>query len=347
MPTSRRLPASYNISTYDSGGGRDYSSLALWEAATDNDLVAAAKGEVLDCYRGAHEDGHGLALSGATTSRDYFRVIRAAPGEGHRGMPVSDGSCVAFHSSTFTQYMLYLGEDYAALHDLVLSADPTADNQTYIIRMGYTGCAVAGCLLYDSVNHGLGSINGIIAWLASDGAGFVVNTLVHNMDRDGIDTWTGTLHVTNCTVTGNGRYGMYGSFGQGVAKNVCVSGNTADDWYGDWSPVTSTAEGASPTYQDPAADDFRLSGADTTCRDLATDLSADPLYPFDDDVTGATREPPWDIGFHEVLFVPDIFAGWLSVTMTARLPGMSIQARAAALAISARAPAITFRLNDD
>ncbi len=345
---SRRLPKAYNTSTYDSAGGKDYSSLALWEAATDNDLVAAAAGEVLECYRGAHDDPSGLSISGAVTSGDYFRVIRPAPGHGHAGIPVSDGSCVEFHNSDFSQYMFLLGEEHAALHDLVLKGTPTTDNQTYVVRLGATETAVIGCLIHDSSNHGASYINGIIAWLAdADSRCHVVNTLITGMDRDGVDTWIGEVRLLNCTIADNGRYGVAQMFGAGVAKNCAVTGNAVQDYNGTWAITTCTPEGASPAYTDPAGDNYLLLGSDTICLDRGTDLSADPVYPFDDDILGSTRAAPWDIGFNELLFIPDIFSGRLAVSVSANSPGIAFDARAPKCTFSGRVPGITFTLNDD
>ncbi len=347
MPSSRRLPAAYNTSSYDSAGGRDYSTLALWEAATDNDLVAAGAGEVLECYRGAHDDAADLAIAGAVTNQDFFRVIRPAPGHGHQGIPLSDGSCVEFHGSLLSQYKFLVGENFSQLHDLVIRADPATDSQAYLVRMGATETGLVGCLLYDSVNNGSSSINGVIAWLDAAGTCYIVNCLVHNIERDGIATWNGTVHVYNSTITENGRYGMYQFFGAGVAKNCAVSGNATGDWQGTWTVESSTPEGALPSYTDATGDDFSLLATDIVCRDLGADLVNDGLYPFDDDILGQIRSDPWDIGFHEVLFVPDVFSGKISVSLSARAPGLSLASRTSGMTFTARAPGITFRLNDD
>ena len=64
--SSRVLPVSYDEYTYNSAGGADYTSLALFEADTDIDLVAAMKGKVLTCASGVHDDS--VVLSGATTN---------------------------------------------------------------------------------------------------------------------------------------------------------------------------------------------------------------------------------------------------------------------------------------
>ena len=94
MASARRTATNENISTYDSAGGKDYTSLSAWESATDVNLVSAAQSEVLECYKGAHNDY--VIVTGATANSSYFRIIRPAAGEGHSGIPKVDGSMVAF-----------------------------------------------------------------------------------------------------------------------------------------------------------------------------------------------------------------------------------------------------------
>ena len=74
-----------NISTCDPAGGRDYTSVANWEAATDNDLVTAAAGETLQCYYTTTQDGSACTLSGATVNASYFRKIECVSGQ-HTGV---------------------------------------------------------------------------------------------------------------------------------------------------------------------------------------------------------------------------------------------------------------------
>lgn len=64
-----------------SGGGRDYSTIALWEDATDNtSLVAADEIRVGECYNDSEFTG-GFTIAGATTDATRFRKLTAAAGQ--------------------------------------------------------------------------------------------------------------------------------------------------------------------------------------------------------------------------------------------------------------------------
>ena len=84
--SAKKLPISYNTSTYGNAT-RDYTSLTAWEAATDNDLVAASCGEVLDCYDDAASFDDHIKFESATCDNNCFRMIRAASGEEGDGTP--------------------------------------------------------------------------------------------------------------------------------------------------------------------------------------------------------------------------------------------------------------------
>ena len=78
LNSARRSGSNENISTFGLGGlGRDYTSIATWEAATDNDLVTAQVTEVLFlCHD--QDDPYpvsSLTISGATTNTDYLSLI--------------------------------------------------------------------------------------------------------------------------------------------------------------------------------------------------------------------------------------------------------------------------------
>lgn len=299
MASSRRLPAAYNVSTYG-GAGRDYTSLAAWESDTDNDLVAAARGEVLECYADASYFNDRVALSGATANSSYFRVIKSASGQEHSGIP---GQGVTF-SSTTDLNLFTISEANACVYDICATLTPNSANNRAAFAVsspGVHGCV--GCIAFSCANAGTGVAYGFTLTNTGGGArAIAVNCLAARCEDAGfLSTGGQTLHY-NCTSVLN-AYGFRNSGATGVrAKNCCASGNTTADWDGTFGTVlTNTSEGASPDYVNPTIDDYHLASGDAVCKDKGTVLSTDPDYAFDDDIDGRTRSGTWDIGFDEHL----------------------------------------------
>ena len=75
---------------------------SLGTTCTSGENVAA--GIVLDVYKEGAAGGlwdDYVTMGGATTSASYFRVLRAASGEGHSGIPKDDGTVAGFRSSRY------------------------------------------------------------------------------------------------------------------------------------------------------------------------------------------------------------------------------------------------------
>jgi hypothetical protein len=308
MATSRYLPDSYTTSTY--GTGKDYTEgqLSNWEADTDIDLVSATDGEVLDVYKegsGGLWDDAGCVVAGATVDSSYFRVIRAAAGNGHSGIPKDDGSIAGFRSTT-NAHMIVLQESQASLYDLGIKQNGSTGTRI-VIHMDATLVRVCGCLVFDTSCSG-----GHMQVVYPNKVDVVLcNTLIHNCTSGGGNTAYAIYlgaganpgYVYNSTITNN-DVGMWGSgSGGGTRRNVCTEGNTSNV-QGLW--VTQTcADAQTPTFVDSANDDFHIDAADTDLKDQGTDLSADPdtvgapWTGFDDDIDEDTRSGTWDIGFDE------------------------------------------------
>lgn len=289
MTSSRRLPVAYNTSTYDSAGGKDYSVLATWEAATDNNLVTATAGEVLDCYKGAHNDAD--VLDGATTNASYFRVIRPADGEGHSGIPKSDGSCVCFIGSSSR---LGTYENYSSIHDIVvsISLNTSSNRLAFYTSADADYGSFIGCIAFDCANAGTGAAIGF--YTADQDPFYIINCAAFNNKTTGFLIY-GVAYIYNSIAYGNSI--GFASSGTQVRKNCILDGNTTDST-GTWTTTTCLI-GSSPTYVDSANDDFHLALGDTTAKDQGTDLSGDGVFAFDDDIDGETRSGTWDIGFDE------------------------------------------------
>jgi hypothetical protein len=77
----------------------------------------------------------------------------------------------------------------------------------------------------------------------------------------------------------------------GASENNASSDDTADDVGGSNNRINQVV-----SFVDAAADDYHLADDDTGAIGYGLDLSADPTYPFNDDIDGDTRYDPWDIG---------------------------------------------------
>jgi hypothetical protein len=304
MASSRRTGLNENISTYDSAGGKDYSVLSAWESDTDNNLVTTQVSETLECYAGAHYDTL-LAESGITNS-SYFRVIRPASGQGHAGIPKSDGTVVEFHSDV-DYYVFRIRETYFQVQDLVLRCNRDAATSTVILSLEADQCAAVGCIVYDSTNIGAGIIDGIMVQFVSAGITcYVINCAAVGIENNGIAHSSGyasTSYLLNCTSVNNGVRGFYRTYAGNCHSINCVSEGNGTNWQGTFATKANYTDEAGVTFVNSGAYDVRLLLTDTHAIDLGQSLTAYGPYAFDDDILGNSRPNgvAWDIGFHEAI----------------------------------------------
>ncbi|MFW9874244.1 MAG: hypothetical protein ACFFG0_14155 [Candidatus Thorarchaeota archaeon] len=307
MPSCRITGTNEVIKTYNSAGGdADYSTLQAWEEAYDVNNVVAQQSPILEPYAGVHLDSD--ALNGATNDLTYFRIIRPISGATHKGIPLSDGSCVEFHSTTANQ-LLSINEQYASIQDIVGKLNINSATTYNVFNAIENYSSFIGCLAYDSSNAGAGKVNGF----RQDGYAHVINCLAHNCDGYGITgghvthTWYNNFTENSCAAGG-----LYVNAGTVVDATNCVfeDGVTND---GTYNPTTCTTD--SPTYRDSANDDFHISSADTICNGNGTDLSGAAIRPFNDDIDGKVRTTDWDIGFDQ--YSPHIKYNGINLRTTA------------------------------
>jgi len=310
MASSRRLPTSYNVSTYGTAS-RDYSALMTWEAATDNDLVTATKGEVLECYDDETKFIEMVQIQGAITNSSYFRVIKPATGEGHDGTP-NNGFTIELDDR-----YIDIQENYSQLHDLVI-LDATISSDVGIFLVGeYT--AAIGCIIKSTDNK-------IPRHFQSNGSNiYFINCIsIGASDRGFYGSGdNNNIYFYNCiAVDANIGFELEEGCGNtGYAKNCITHDCTTDFKFTTWTKTTCY-EGDATVFKDQPNDDYHLASADTTCRGNGTDLSADANYAFDDDIDGETRSA-WDIGADEYSA-----SGWagkiLGVTGIAKINGIAV-----------------------
>ena len=298
MASSRKTGTNEQIKTYGNAT-RQYTALATWEAATDTDLVTAAQSQVLECYDDAASFNDYVTLNGAITNASYFRIIRPASGQGHDGTP---NNGVYFQCTTDANIFLVY-DDYNQIQDIIarLNINSINNRATFITNRASQAinAAFIGCIAWDSTNAGTGVADGFT--MDTDVSTiYAVNCIAINCDYSGFrEGGSGTAYFYNCTSVNNNN-GFRAATTTNNAKNCVASGNTSNDWVGTWTQTTCTAEDASPTYVNSAGNDFHLASADTVCINQGTDLSADAVYAFDDDIDKTSRSGAWDIGADEL-----------------------------------------------
>jgi len=306
LNSCRRSGSNENVSTYGLGGlGRDYTSLATWESATDNNLVANEVSEVLFVCYDAASYADEVIISGATTDADYFRIIRGSYREGSTGIP---SEMVTFTKGTIGA-VISIVENFFVVTDIFANNTATSGaGAAYGINVTTsTDCIIAGCAA-KAVRAG----NGYGYYLPSG------STRVAVIDCLAFDCTVSCLTEAGCT-----EYYVYNctfvDSGNGVTTNAtgtrcrlkntlvynCTTAFAGDSYHGDSTnnaTDASTVKGASSyanqtfTFIDEVNDDFHLGETDVGARSLGAPLDADDKFAFNDDVDWEEIQV-WSIGF--------------------------------------------------
>lgn len=306
MATSRITGTNEDPKSYKTAGG-DYSDLTTWEEATDINCVTGTTSPVLEIY--SHATGHHddmVACNGATVNATYFRIIRAASGEGHAGIPKADGSVASFNSTTTTTGNLFgLEENYFSLQDIVIiwgSSSATYDYGVFIDTV--TNCSVVG-VLCKCTNAGAGTNYGFRD-VAGSANTIWINCLAYECDGKGMYIKSAS-YIYNCT----GAFNVIDNFddngNQATWKNCLAWGGSSSlDYETIGTSVTCGDEDGTGDFTltgepfvDSANDDYHLGVGQDGIGD-GTDVSGDGYG--DDDVDKQTRVA-WDVGFDEYIAV--------------------------------------------
>jgi hypothetical protein len=308
MATSRITATNENISTYG-GAGRQYQLLATWEALTDIDLVTAEQSEVLEAYADDPSFPDRITFADGTTNATYFRILRAASGEGHGGIP---GAGVHFTGTTATGTIV-ISEEYVSIQDIEVTTTGNAAGTAHGIQIAAEGASVIGCIA-KSTNAGAGAGAGITV-TGGVITIYVINSLAYECKTHGFWSAGGnTYYCYNCTSVDNGENGFFeGSSGTMVLKNCLGNSNTTADFSGGSFGASTynassdaTAAGTNPrisqtfTFVDAASDDYHLASSDSGARGRGTDLRNDATFPFNDDIDFEVLTSQWSIGFDHI-----------------------------------------------
>lgn len=332
--SSRRVPTVDNISTYDSAGGADYSDMAVWEAATDIDLVTATQGESLQVLTGIHDDQ--INATGATVNSSYFRrIFGGADHDGTRAIGTKIASTAA--SDVFN----IAAENYFAIQDLGVTGTMSNAGNFYAFDIQGNFQDIVGCVIYALSNTGAGAYRTIINRAASNR---VLNTIIENCESNaGVgDIYniqgSGTpLLVSNVTIFGTGSEGVHadtanltqcinvlvdglttcfsGTYTSSGSKNNASSDSTA--------PGTNSVTTANPTYVDETGKDYHIADTDTTVKGVGFDQSA----VYTDDIDNDGDISTWNIGADSFAFGgPAIITAPASVVWAEKGTNLAISA---------------------
>lgn len=305
MGSSRNVFKGLNedIDYYHSGGGYDYSTLNGWEANTDNDNVTEEISPVLEGMAGVHDDTIDATSASGYNNQSYHRCLRPAAGQGHYGVAVFDGSIFAFDSAALLNNFFDCdsGDHFFSFIDLVCKCDNTGLDQ-YLkgINLAATSACAIGCIVVDC-EADPGNTVSAFAGTQSGSNVYYINCISANCGRGlNLATSGGTAYVYNCTSWGCTKDLNIGSGQIVYAKNCIVP--VIDD---SGTLYKTTCLEANANYRSTANRDFRLVGVNPSARGQGTDLSADGVFPFNDDIAhrlmgnnkpGKTRVGAWDIG---------------------------------------------------
>lgn len=283
---------------------RQHASIAIWEAATDNDLVTGTVIEEGHMYDDADFEEEDLLVGGATTSALYYRHLRAAAGEEHD--PIADVGCWITGEDTYiliqehyfrASYFGIRRTKVASFQNVIITDGVLTGfrfNNLFVVRTGNGGVAflVDGADDTEIVNcisiQPAGSAGGKLVYQVTAGKDVNVFNSVCYFGA-GATNGTGyhlrgTGDIRNCISVGAPQNDFDVTIG-GTESNNISSDATAN---GTGSVINQKAANL---FVD-AANNFRLK-AGCAAIDEGADLSGDGV---DVDFTGAAREGLWDIG---------------------------------------------------
>lgn len=206
-----------NVSTINHSG-EDYATIALWESATDTDLVTAGDIEVLEIYAddGAISQGN-VTIAGATTDASNYRIIRAKSGDEWGGdlTPTSVASIAVTTSNA-----VKMNENYLRIEDIFF--DTPTSNSRFPIQINNDNCLVRNCFFDDGSGPNVAGDNNNVTRCV------MLNT------EDTIDLTGSGNTLSNCTCYG-GTYGVYVTAANTLVYNTVSDNHSYHDSYLDGS----------------------------------------------------------------------------------------------------------------
>ena len=315
--TDATVPEAISLIREDcTGVSSCYTSLALWEAAEQRDLVAAGEVAVARIEGAwAAADTVGFTIDGWTTDSDHYVKIIAVGAARHGGV----WSDSAYRLVSTAGTVVVIRDEYTHIEGLQIGGSSPGSQALIFLSSGATQTRITGNLLR-KVSGG-GSSNGGIASNAWANETQVDNNIVQGL-QFGIGNFNGStpnrLHVYANTISGASVGLMASAPGSVLARNNLIVGSASaavgvfaagtDFNVTDASSVGYTVNGGGNlsdqllrivTFVDQAGGDLHLDITDTGARDLGTASYPDALDTLDGDIDAQTRQVPWDAGADE------------------------------------------------
>lgn len=295
-----------------SGSTCAYASMAIWEAAQQQDLTDGG-GDIAECIcssNGGAADTTSVTIDGWTTGASSYITIYAAPAYRHAG--VWD---TGKYRRTTTDTSITISEAFVRVNFLQVSVNDAFASCIYVNVSGANGDVRIGNNIVRANTTGLRGIyfywigtggfaydNIVYDFLTATGRGIGVNVAnsckfynntIHNCTiglAGGSDT---PIAINNllaaCTTPASGTFAAGTDYNAtddaSIGYTVTGGGNTHDR-------VSQTF-----TFADESGDDFHLDTSDAGARDFGVSDPGSGL--FGDDIDGETRTGSWDIGADE------------------------------------------------
>lgn len=293
------------------GPGGDYSALASWEAALQDDLVTSNvfSVAVIQGDWAAAPDTNAVTIDGWTTDADHYILIYAEGAARHSG--TFDASKYVLKITGNTSCLTVSEGSVQVIGLQFQRLTVTSTSGTIAFSLGNpTNTLLDSCLVQSSYAGAVADCP--IRITASDAGGTIRNCAMFGMATGstgsaGALLGGGDWVLMNCTsygVAGSSR-GYRQTAGTANTTN-CIAQNCGDGWNGtiggdyNISDIAADAPGgnskqATITFTDTANGDFHTSDADSV--DAGVDLSSDFTVDFELDA----RSGSWDIGADEYI----------------------------------------------
>jgi hypothetical protein len=305
--------ANKTVTVKPSGG--TYTTLA---AAIAGELVANADLVTMAGILNIEIDGTwssadtaAVLVDGFTTSAAYYVNIYTTAACRHAG--VYSTSKYRIEPGTGEYYAIQSQDDYVRITGIQAKCNPQYGAGRSISIYGPSNNTIDTCIVSVGALQYAGSV-GIGAY----GAGTTArNCVIYACPGNGITIDAGgAVEIDNCTIGGNGTYGIARDAGTATVKNTYSGGNGTSDYNGTITFTTcassdatvragvtasvaySVSAGAYLTNITGGTEDFHI-GASSALKNVGTDLSGS----FTTDIDGQTRPTganTWDIGADEI-----------------------------------------------
>ena len=304
--SARRMPISYN--THTVGVGKDYATIqaAVTDRWTGRDMVTAQKGEVLLVDAGVYPETLDLTRTHDLTNASYFPVLMAAPGSEHKG--IAGAGVILRPALAPGGYILKVGLEAngsgcIGLYDLVLDGSLCSGfTAGLLVRNPRIIYAVGVWIRNVDATYGSFYMDNTFAMYEAPPVAYFVDCLADNVACGfGMDSvaYNQTAYLYNFTAA-NASAAGWGVFSMDhsalVGKNVVLQGFAHESFIYNDSTFTTTGYKYNAGVTFVSATNLHLDPTDTVAKGQGTDLSADGVFPFTDDVDLQTAASPWNIG---------------------------------------------------